>query len=156
MKALLLKEPGVAVVEEIALRRGRAHEVLLRVRMVRMCGSNLNTFRGTNPMFSYPRVLGHVIAAAVLESGGSLYEVDTNVTVSPSTSCGACFSCRRNRPNACVKNQTLGVQRDGTPTEMVAVPANAIYREKLALKALRLVEPLTVGTHAASRGGVTD
>ena len=155
MKALLLKEPGVAAVEEIADQARRDGEVLLQVRMVGMCGSDLNSFRGTNPMVQYPRVLGHEVVATVLDAGGSAYAVGTNVTVSPYTSCGVCAACRRQRPNACVNNQTLGVQRDGAATELISVPARTIYGGKLDLRSLCLVEPLTIGTHAVSRGRVT-
>ena len=52
-------------------------------------------------------------------------------------------------------NQTLGVQRDGALTELIAVPAAKLYRANLTLKELCLVEPLTVGFHAAARGRVT-
>lgn len=155
MKALVLKEPGVATVEEIAVPARGDGEVLLRVRMVGMCGSDLNTFRGTNPMVSYPRVLGHEVVGTILDPGDSSYEVGTNVTVSPYTICGVCAACRRQKPNACVNNQTLGVQRDGAATEVISVPARTIYSGDLALKSLCLVEPLTIGTHAVSRGRLT-
>jgi threonine dehydrogenase-like Zn-dependent dehydrogenase len=58
----------------------------------------------------------------------------------------------RGRPNACVFNQTLGVQRDGALTEWISVPASRLFRANLTLKELCLVEPLTVGFHAAARG----
>ena len=106
-------------------------------------------------MVQYPRVLGHEVVATVLDAGGSAYAVGTNVTVSPYTSCGVCAACRRQRPNACVNNQTLGVQRDGAATELISVPARTIYGGKLDLRSLCLVEPLTIGTHAVSRGRVT-
>jgi threonine dehydrogenase-like Zn-dependent dehydrogenase len=61
----------------------------------------------------------------------------------------------RGRPNACRDNQTLGVQRDGALTELIAVPAPKLYRASLTLKELCLVEPLTVGFHAVGRGRVT-
>ena len=79
----------------------------------------------------------------------------TRVCVSPYTSCGVCPSCRRGRENACRNNQTFGVQRDGAMTERIVVPAAKVYPSTLPLKSLCLVEPLTVGTHAVSRGRVT-
>lgn len=117
--------------------------------MVGMCGSDLNTFRGNNPMVSFPRIPGHEIAATVEATG-------QNVTLSPYTSCGACAACRRGRPNACQSNQTLGVQRDGAMTHYIAVPAAKIYEaEGLSIEELCIVEPLTVGFHAVARGRVT-
>jgi threonine dehydrogenase-like Zn-dependent dehydrogenase len=75
--------------------------------------------------------------------------------VLPYAACGHCAACKRNRPNACRDNQTLGVQRDGALTELIAVPVTKLYKANLTLKELCLVEPLTVGFHAVGRGRVT-
>jgi 2-desacetyl-2-hydroxyethyl bacteriochlorophyllide A dehydrogenase len=155
MKAVVLDGPRQATVREID-GPGRAGEddVLLEVRRVGLCGSDLNSYRGRNPLVSYPRVPGHEIAATVAEANPRHPEWQPGmaVCVSPYTSCGACASCRRGRNNACQFNQTLGVQRDGALTERIAVPAHRLYRADLSLEELCLVEPLTVGFHAASRG----
>ncbi|HEU5400942.1 MAG TPA: alcohol dehydrogenase catalytic domain-containing protein, partial [Terriglobales bacterium] len=156
MRALVIRKPGEAAVEDVPDPPHAPEHVLLKVRMVGMCGSDLNSFRGKNPLVSFPRVPGHEIAATVV-SGGSNPELapGTNVTVSPYTNCGKCASCRRGRANACQFNQTLGVQRDGAMTELITLPAEKLYPSKLSLKELCLVEPLTVGFHAVARGRVT-
>jgi 2-desacetyl-2-hydroxyethyl bacteriochlorophyllide A dehydrogenase len=153
MKAVVLKEPGVAAVESVAQLARVEQEVTLKVRMVGLCGSDLNSFRGKNPMVSFPRILGHEVAGTVVE-GSAQFPTGTDVTLSPYTSCGTCPSCLRNRPNACQFNQTLGVQRDGAMTEYISTPASKIFTGNLSLKELCLVEPLTVGFHAAARGRV--
>ncbi len=159
MKALQVQGPGEVKVVEVPAPVPRPGEALLRVRMVGMCGSDLNTFRGKNPLVSYPRVLGHEIAATVEAApfNGQLnFAVGHNVTVSPYTSCGQCASCRKGRHNACQFNQTFGVQRDGALAEFITVPAEKVYRaDTLPLEQLALVEPLTVGFHAAARGRVS-
>jgi len=154
MKAILLEGPGAVSVSEVAPVAAGVNEVLLKVEMVGMCGSDLNSFRGRNPMLSYPRVLGHEVAATIVSGGGDLAD-GTAVTISPYTSCGICASCRRGRFNACVTNQTMGVQRDGAMTEYVSVPREKVYPARLTLRELCLVEPLTVGFHAVARGRVT-
>jgi threonine dehydrogenase-like Zn-dependent dehydrogenase len=123
---------------------------------VGLCGSDLNSYRGRNTMVSFPRILGHEVAATVADLNPSHpeWEPGTPVTLSPYTNCGRCTSCLRGRPNACQFNQTLGVQRDGALREFIAVPASRLYRADLGLKELCLVEPLTVGFHAAARGRV--
>ncbi len=118
-----------------------------------MCGTDLNTFRGRNAMVTFPRVLGHEVAAEIVEGGGEL-PAGTAVTISPYTSCGVCASCRRGRPNACQHNETMGVQRDGAMTEYITVPREKLYPAGLSINELCLVEPLTVGFHAAARGRV--
>jgi threonine dehydrogenase-like Zn-dependent dehydrogenase len=154
MKALSLLGEGRVEITEIAEPTLNKGDLLLKVEMVGLCGSDLNSFRGRNPLITYPRVLGHEIAATVLE-GNATVVAGTHVTVSPYTGCGKCPSCRRGRENACRYNETFGVQRDGAITERLAVPAGKVYPSTLPLKTLCLVEPLTVGFHAAARGRVT-
>ncbi len=158
MKALYIDEPGRASIHTIDHVRAPKDEVLLRVRMVGLCGSDLNSFRGKNPLVQYPRIPGHEIAATIVEAGKSRPDLaaGTHVTLSPYTNCGACASCKRGRPNACQFNQTLGVQRDGALTEFISIPAEKLYPANLTLKELCVVEPLTVGFHAIARGRVTD
>lgn len=158
MKALYIDEPGRASIHTIDPVRAPDDEVLLRVRLVGLCGSDLNSFRGKNPLVQYPRIPGHEIAATVVEASKARPELaaGTNVTLSPYTNCGACASCKRGRPNACQFNQTLGVQRDGALTEFVSIPAEKLYPANLTLKELCVVEPLTVGFHAIARGRVTE
>lgn len=157
MKAVVVEGPGRAKVVEVPEPELAADETLLQVRMIGLCGTDLNTFRGTNPLVTFPRVLGHEVAATILKAGGrlaeNLHEGD-DVTLAPYTACGVCSSCRSGRANACRGNQTLGVQRDGALTERIAMPAEKIYGATLSLRELCLVEPLTVGFHAAARGRV--
>jgi len=155
MKAVQLDGPGSVKVVEIDPLPPDPGDVRLRVEMVGMCGTDLNTFRGRNAMVAFPRVIGHEVAASVVSGGGDLAD-GTAVTISPYTSCGACASCLRGRPNACVDNQTMGVQRDGAMTEYICVPRKNIYPAPLTLRELCLVEPLTVGFHAVARGRVTE
>src|SRR6476469_2031954 len=111
MRAFLITAPNQSSLGEIPVPRPGPDEVLLRTRIVGMCGSDLNTFRGNNPMVSYPRIPGHEIAATIEEVGQQVpseLRSGVNVTVSPYTNCGLCASCRRGRPNACESNQTLG------------------------------------------------
>ncbi len=157
MKALVMERPrevSVKQVREPALKTG---EILLRVNRVGLCGSDLNSYRGRNPMVSFPRVLGHEVAATVVEDtpGHPNLRKGTQVTMSPYTSCGLCAGCRRGRPNACRFNQTLGVQRDGALAEYLTMPPEKLYTARLSLMELCLVEPLTIGFHAIRRGRAT-
>ena len=160
MQALVIEEPGRFHFEERPQPAPEAGQALLRVRSVGLCGTDLSTYRGRNPLVTYPRVPGHEIAATVEEVNGAApagVRPGVNVAVSPYTSCGQCASCRRGRSNACQFNQTFGVQRDGAMTGYIAVPfSRLIVAEGLPLRHLSIVEPLTVGFHAVSRGRVTN
>jgi threonine dehydrogenase-like Zn-dependent dehydrogenase len=158
MRALAILSPGVARIVERAAPEPGPGEVLVRVRRVGLCGSDLNTFRGKNPMVSYPRVLGHEVSGVVEAVGPGVpprWRPGVPVTFDPYKSCGACPSCRAGRTNACRANQTLGVQRDGALAELVVVPAGKLHSsDTLSLEELALVEPFSVGFHAVARGRV--
>jgi threonine dehydrogenase-like Zn-dependent dehydrogenase len=158
MQALILKHPGAAAVETVRDISVNEEEILLKVKRVGLCGSDLNSYRGMNPLVQFPRILGHEVAATIVHDtpGRPDLVAGTNVTLSPYTSCGKCASCRRGRSNACRFNQTLGVQRDGALTEYIAEAPDKLYPASLSLKELCLVEPLTVGFHAVARGRVTE
>lgn len=156
MKALVIQMPGKAVITEVPEPVRKPGEALLKVRRVGLCGSDLNSFRGRNPMVSFPRTPGHEVAATILEldEDEPRLKVGMDVTLSPYTSCGVCSSCLRGRNNACQANQTLGVQRDGALTEYICIPVERLYPARLSLKELCIVEPLTVGFHAVARGRI--
>src|SRR5271170_3997801 len=157
MKALVLENPGEAGIQLVPEPVRDPAQLLLRVQKVGLCGSDLNSFRGKNPLIAFPRILGHEVAATVAEESSLRPDLvrGTNVTLSPYSNCGICPSCRRNRPNACQFNQTMGVQRDGALTEFIQVPADKVFPANLSITELCMVEPLTVGFHAVARGRVT-
>jgi threonine dehydrogenase-like Zn-dependent dehydrogenase len=158
MKALVISEAGKTSYTERPQPLPAPGEVLLQIKRLGYCGTDLNTFRGLNPLVTYPRIPGHEIAAVIAEvTAGVPAQIKPGMvtTVLPYTSCGKCASCRGGRVNACRSNQTLGVQRDGAFTEFVTVPWEKLVRsEKLSLLEHALVEPLSVGFHAVERGFV--
>jgi len=157
MRAVVLNQPGEALLQSVAEPRLEGGDLLLKVRMIGLCGSDLNSFRGKNPLVTYPRIPGHEVAATIVDGSKAhpALAAGTNVTMSPYTSCGQCPSCLRHRANACQFNQTLGVQRDGALTEYIVMPPEKLYPANLSIQELCLVEPLTVGFHAVHRGRVT-
>jgi len=160
MRALCIRAPGQA--EVIDAPRPVVHDghVLLRVVRVGLCGSDLSTYLGENPMVSYPRIPGHEVGGVVEAVGSGVpraWSAGMSVTLSPYAECGRCASCRAGRSNACRGNQTMGVQRDGALAEFVVVPHEKLYTsDALSLEALALVEPFAVGAHAVVRGRVRE
>ena len=159
MKTFRIDKPEACSFGEAQIPEVKAGEVLLKIERIGLCGSDLTTFRGLNPLVSYPRIPGHEIAATIAEvSAGVPTQLKPGllVTAVPYTTCGRCPSCRAHRPNACQFNQTLGVQRDGALTEFVTVPWQQIlHSPQLTAPDYALVEPLSVGFHAVERGHVT-
>src|SRR5256714_11901242 len=157
MKALVLERPGLASIQTIDEPTAVDGDILLKVRMVGLCGTDLNSFRGTNPLVSFPRIPGHEVCATVVKSNGldTVLAAGADVALCPYKSCGRCASCLRGRSNACQFNETLGVQRDGAMTEFMVMPRDKLYPGKLTPKELCLVVPLAVAFHAVARGRVT-
>ena len=135
-------------------------EVLLKMKYVGFCGSDLNTFRGGNPMVKMPVVPGHEVGAEIVKVGKNVPDVlkpGMTVTVNPYTNCGKCASCRNGRVNACEHNETLGVQRWGAMCEYLSLPwVKVIPAGQLSARTSALIEPMSVGFHAVSRAQVTD
>lgn len=158
MRALYITEPGVTELRELPAPKPATGEVLLRPRLIGLCGTDLSTFRGRNPLVSYPRIPGHEIAATIVEAGPEVppeLRPGLDVTLYPNTACGHCASCRRGRANACKFNRTLGVQRDGAMAGLFTIPwQKLVEAPTLSLRELVLVEPLAVGFHAVERGRI--
>ncbi|MBC8130109.1 MAG: zinc-binding alcohol dehydrogenase family protein [Rhizobiaceae bacterium] len=158
IRALMIEGVHVSRLHAIEPSPVGPGEVRVRVRHVGLCGSDLNTFRGLNPLVAFPRIPGHEIGGEVVEIGSGVdarLAPGSRVIVMPYTNCGRCSSCRKGRVNACRYNRTLGVQQDGGLAEEIVLPADKlIVNETLAARHLALVEPLSVGFHAVDRGRV--
>ena len=160
MKAIQISEPSVMKVIDMTEPTMGDNEVLLKMRYVGFCGSDLNTFRGGNPMVKMPVVPGHEVGAEIMKVGSNVpdgLKPGMTVTVNPYTNCGKCASCRNGRVNACEHNETLGVQRWGAMREYIALPwEKVIPATQLTPRTCALIEPMSVGFHAVNRAQVTD
>lgn len=159
MKALFLTAIGKTEIREVEVPVPGPEEILVKIGMVGFCGGDLNGFKGLFELQEYPNILGHEVGGTIVGSGKNVPESlrpGMKLTVYPYQNCGKCISCRKDRRNACQDNKTMGVRRPGAMTEYITIHWKDIFiSEQLSLKALALVEPLTVGFHAAARGRVT-
>jgi threonine dehydrogenase-like Zn-dependent dehydrogenase len=136
--------------EEPSHSGGRA---ILKVRRIGVCGTDLHAFEGTQPFFSYPRVLGHELALEVVKADG--FDKGEAVTIVPYFNCGTCIACRNGKPNCCSQLKVFGVHIDGGMKEYISVPQSSLIRgEGLSFDELALVEPLAIGAHGVRRAGV--
>jgi threonine dehydrogenase-like Zn-dependent dehydrogenase len=157
MRALVIDRPGEARIINVEPPETDPLEATMRIRRIGLCGTDLSTFLGKNPLVSYPRIPGHEVAATLetVPANDLGLVAGMDVTMSPYTSCGKCAACRQGRVNSCRFNQTLGVQRDGALMDRISMPLAKLYAAPLSIEELCLVEPLTVGCHAVARGRVT-
>ena len=160
MKVIHIPSVKEMTVSEEPIPAVQPGEVLVKLAYVGFCGSDLNTFLGRNAMAKENVIPGHEIGATIAAVGPSVpdsLKVGDVVTVNPYTNCGTCPSCRNLRVNACQRNETLGVQRDGAMREFITLPwQKVIPVSGISLRDCALIEPMSVGFHAVSRAQVTD
>ena len=160
MKAISFPAPRKVEVIDIPDPQLGPEDVLVDIHYVGLCGSDLNAYRGLSPLATYPRIPGHEVSGVVAAKGEKAPEsisVGGRVMLSPYSHCGVCPACRVGRTNCCQFNQTLGVQRDGALTHRLAIHYSQVFPSRtLSFEELALVEPMSVGYHAANRGQVTE
>lgn len=158
MKGIVLREPGqLAPTSNLSVEDIAPHEALVRVRRIGICGTDLHAFKGEQPFFTYPRVLGHELGVEIVSIGENAegLNVGDRCAVEPYLNCGTCVACRRGRTNCCVRLQVLGVHTDGGMCEFIKVPVNKLHKSaSLSLDQLALVEPLSIGAHAVARADI--
>jgi 2-desacetyl-2-hydroxyethyl bacteriochlorophyllide A dehydrogenase len=155
MQGLLLAEPTVLRAVDLpdAAAPG-AGEALVRVHRVGICGTDLHAFKGRQPFFTYPRILGHELGVEVLAIGPGVtgVAVGDRCAVEPYLNCGKCIACRRGKSNCCTQLKVLGVHVDGGLRERFVLPAAKLHPStRLSYEQLALVETLGIGAHAVQR-----
>ena len=115
MKAVICQEPDKLVLKEIDRPVPAPHEALVRVRRVGVCGTDLHAFKGRQPFFTYPRILGHELAGEIesIPEGNHGLKKGDPIAVAPYLECGQCIACRAGRTNCCVNLNVIGVHSEG-------------------------------------------
>lgn len=137
------------------LSKGNA---IIKIKRIGICGTDLHAFEGTQPFFSYPRILGHELAGELVEFDEAPgFEAGEAVTFIPYFHCGECIACRSGKPNCCANIKVCGVHADGGMVEYLSVPSHSlVHGEGLSYDALALVEPLAIGAHGVRRAQVQE
>ncbi|MDP6775221.1 MAG: zinc-binding alcohol dehydrogenase family protein [Candidatus Latescibacteria bacterium] len=155
MRTIVLEEPGRFVRGDTespgAIPNGHAR---VRVHRVGICGSDLHAYRGRQPFFSYPRIVGHELGVEVLEVAPDVQGLAPGgrCAVEPYLNCGTCIACKRGKTNCCAELEVMGVHVDGGMREEIVVPADKLHASAtLSDDQLALVETLGIGAHAVGR-----
>lgn len=155
MKALVLNRPMDFLYEERSYPDCPPDHVVVRVDAVCICGSDVHAIQGSQPLFSFPRVIGHEVAGTVHQTGTQVHElsVGDRVCLMPCIPCGTCRACRAGKTNACGKLRLYGVHEDGGLQEFLAAPAKNWIKisAEAAPEEISLLEPLTIGAHAVAK-----
>lgn len=158
MKTILCEEPNRFVLKETERPARAKGEALIRIRRIGICGTDLHAYRGNQPYFVYPRILGHELSGEVAEIDEGKHGLVAGdlVTVIPYLECGVCIACRSGKPNCCTQMSVLGVHQDGGMREYLNVPADHLLKaDGLTPDQAAIVECFSIGAHAVRRAAIT-
>lgn len=152
MKTVLLKQPGEIQIGDIAQTQRLDGEVLIKVRSAGICGSDIGAYKGTNPLVSYPRVIGHEIAGEVIEvpEGEQEYAPGDRVILEPYVYCSSCYPCSIGHTNCCENLTVRGVHIEGGMAEYVSHPRHLLHKvpDSIPWHLVPMAEPLVIAMHA--------
>ena len=156
MQTIVCEEPGKLVLQQTERQQPKEGYAQIRIRRIGVCGTDLHAFEGTQPYFTYPRVLGHELSGELVDGNGAAgFTNGEIVTFIPYFNCGVCIACTSGKPNCCVKMNVCGVHVDGGMTEYLNVPIHSlVHGDGLGYDDLALVEPLAIGAHSIRRADV--
>lgn len=155
MKAAIMNEPFQIEIKEISRPEPGPKEVLVKMKVAGICGSDIHFYDGTHPYARYPQVYGHELSGVVEAVGSDVTKLKAGdrVVVEPAVPCGKCYPCRIGKYNCCVQIDMIGVVRQGGFAEFLTVPEDYAYLmpEGMSHEIGALCEPFTIGAQIVSR-----
>jgi L-iditol 2-dehydrogenase len=158
MIAQVFYEPRDMTMEEVDIPQISADEILVKVEVCGICGSDIAYYGGATPVGTStgkgPLILGHEISGKVAEVGpivkarGLLHEGD-RVTINPVQACNHCFACSKGKPNVCANRNEIGVSVNGGFAEYVKCRYDTAYNlpQNISFEEGAIIEPLACATY---------
>jgi L-iditol 2-dehydrogenase len=157
MLQAVMTKPGQIEFRVVPRPAVQAGEVLIQVKRIGVCGSDIHVYHGLHPYTSYPVVQGHEVSGVIAETGADVSTLrgGDKVVLMPQVTCGACYPCRHGQYHICDLLKVRGFQTGGAAQEYFSIPAAAVLKvpENVSLEQAALVEPIAVAVHALARAG---
>jgi L-iditol 2-dehydrogenase len=151
----IMSKPGEIIFREIPVPVPGPDQVLIKIKRIGICGSDIHVYHGTHPYTSYPVTQGHEVSGQIVQLGEYVrdLEVGQPVTIEPQVFCGRCYPCLHGKYNLCENLKVMGFQTTGTASEYFAVDASKVtpLPEGMSFSEGAMMEPLAVTVHAAKR-----
>lgn len=159
MKTTMLQEvmtaPKEIIFQEVPIPEPANNQVLLKIRRIGICGSDIHVYHGLHPFTKYPVTQGHEVSGEIAKLGADVkdFKVGQKVTVEPQVYCGECYPCTHGKYNLCENLKVMGFQTTGTASEFFAVDASKVtpLPDDMSFDDGAMLEPLAVTVHAAKR-----
>ncbi|MDF2674301.1 MAG: yjmD [Clostridiales bacterium] len=157
MIQVLLEKPEKLVIKEVEKPSVGKDEVIIKVKRVGICGSDIHAYYGKHPFISCPIVQGHEFSGEIVELGEKVsgYKLGDNVTAMPQLFCGECYQCTHGSYHICNSLKVIGCQVEGAAQEYFKVEAKLLVKlhEGMSYDEGAIIEPAAVGVHAAGKLG---
>jgi L-iditol 2-dehydrogenase len=160
MPQAVMTQPGQIEFREVPIPAIGYDEVLIQVKRIGVCGSDIHVWHGLHPYTSYPVVQGHEVSGLVARVGRNVkkeFSIGDKVVFMPQVTCGVCYPCRNGMEHICDNLKVMGFQTSGAAQEYFPVQASKVLKlpNIITLDQAALIEPISVGVHAIRRvGGV--
>lgn len=142
------------IFREIEIPSPGPGEVLVRMKRIGICGSDIHVYYGEHSGTGYPVTQGHEVSGQIVEIGEG---VDTlhpgmKVTIEPQVVCGHCYPCRHGKYNLCEELKVMGFQTTGAASEYFCVSQDKVTRlpDAMSYDDGAMIEPVAVAVHAAN------
>ena len=163
MRQAILVEPKHIEFKEVAEPKAAdltAHQVLVHIKRIGICGSEIHSYHGLHPATFYPVVQGHEYSGVVVAVGRavSVCKPGDHITARPQLVCGKCNPCKRGQYNVCEHLRVQAFQADGAAQDFFVVDDDRVAKlpEGMSLDYGAMIEPSAVGAHASNRTNVKD
>lgn len=163
MRQAILVEPKHIEFKEVAEPKAAdltAHQVLVNIKRIGICGSEIHSYHGLHPATFYPVVQGHEYSGVVLAVGNevTVCKPGDHITARPQLVCGKCNPCKRGQYNVCEHLRVQAFQADGAAQDFFVVDDDRVAKlpEGMSLDYGAMIEPSAVGAHASNRTDVKD
>ncbi|HEX4007386.1 MAG TPA: zinc-binding alcohol dehydrogenase family protein [Acidobacteriaceae bacterium] len=157
MKQIVLEMPGRFIERDVAAPVAMPGQALVEIARVGVCGSDFHAFAGRQPIYTFPRVIGHELSGVVVEAPANDRGIRAGdrCAIEPYLTCGECRTCLQGRNNCCEHIRLLGIHIDGGMQEYLSVPLELLHPSKeLSLDQMALIETLGIGAHAVDRSNL--
>jgi L-iditol 2-dehydrogenase len=160
MQQAVMTRPGVIEFRDVPRPVVKEDEVLIEVKRIGVCGSDIHVYHGQHPYTSYPVVQGHEVAAIIAEVGKGVsgFTPGDHVVFMPQVTCGQCYPCRHGMYHICDNLKVMGFQTGGAAQEFFPVRAEMVLKlpDTVPLDQAAMIEPVSVAVHALSRAGAVE
>lgn len=159
MKVVQVVKPGsITVAERESPEFPDREEVIIRMKAVGICGSDIHVYHGKSAFASYPRVIGHELAGEVYAVGEDVKDLKPgdHVVIDPVISCGQCYACRIGRHNVCSNIKVLAAHIDGGCQEFFKIRQKNVHKiaPEIPWDFAATAEPYSIAAEALDRGRV--